>query len=239
MVDKAKNNGINVIAYERLVKNSQIDAYYSFDNIRVGQLLAEGLLTKMKSGNIMMVNGDPEDNNSKLYNQGYYDVLQPYLTSGQIKAVATIWADNWKKEEAYDSVERVLNSGVKLDGIIAANDSLAGMAIDALSEVGLAGKTVVVGQDGDLAAYQRIVEGVQVSTVYKSYQELARSAAQAAYRIIIDKPFLTNGIVNNGWGDIPSYLLEPQLVTIDNIDEIIMQGGIYPKEDIYRNTNEK
>ena len=239
MVNKAKSHGIDVIAYERLVENAHIDAYYSFDNIRVGQLLAEGLLTKINSGNVMLINGDPEDNNSELYKRGYYNILQPYLTSGDIKVIETVWADNWKKEAAFDSVEGVLSSGARLDGIIAANDSLAEMAIDALSEAGLASKTAVAGQDGDLAAYQRIVEGVQVSTVYKSYQELARSAAQAAYRIIMDKPFLTNEIVNNGWGDIPSYLLEPELVTIDNIDEVIVQRGVHSKEDVYRNINEE
>ena len=234
-LSRAKHQGISIIAYERLVEDVDIDAYYSFDNVRVGELLALGLLAGMDEGSIMIINGDENDFNSVLYRQGYMNILQPHLDSGRIKIVKDVSSPNWEVESAYNAVESALRTGIKIDGIIATNDSLAGAAIQVLLEKGIADSTVVVGQDGDLAAYQRIVEGVQFATVYKPYDELAECAALAAYRLSIGRPFAYTDKIDNGFSDVKYYKVGSQLVTAENIDEIVIGGGVYSEEEVYMN----
>ncbi len=235
---RADRENVSVLAYERLIENAHIDAYYSFDNVRVGELLALGLIDGMGSGNIILINGDTGDYNTVLYKEGYMRILEPYIKDGRINIVSEVYAENWETEAAYAAVEELLASDVKIDGIIATNDSLAGAAIQVLQEGGITGSITVVGQDGDLAAYQRIVEGVQYATVYKAYDLLAEKAALAAYRMAIGRPFAFSDTINNGYGDILYYKVSSQLVTGKNIDEVVIDGGVYPHEQVYMNVIE-
>lgn len=234
-IARAKQQGIAVIAYERLVENTEIDAYYSFDNVRVGELMALGLLDGMQRGNIMIINGDRNDHNTTLYQTGYMNILQPHIESGNIRISTEVYCSNWETEYAYAALEDALSAGLRIDGIIATNDSLASAAIQVLSEKGIAGETIVVGQDGDLAAYQQIVEGVQYATVYKQYNKLAAATALAAYRLSAGKPFAYSDTIENGVGGVKYYKLSPQLITEENIDEVVVGGGVYTKEEVYMN----
>lgn len=235
---RAKQQGIEVIAYERLIENVPVDAYYSFDNVRVGELLALGLLEGIGGRNVMIINGDKNDHNTTLYRRGYMNILAEYIEKGDIKIVSEVYCSNWETEYAYSAVEQELDRGMRIDGIIATNDSLAGAAIRALSEKGIAGKTVVVGQDGDLAAYQQIVEGVQYATVYKQYKKLAGATAHAAFRLSENKPIAYTDTIFNGKDDIKYYKIEPQLVTLENIDEVVIDSGVYKREEVYMNVIE-
>jgi len=234
-IERAKQQGIAVIAYERLIENAEVDAYYSFDNVRVGELLALGLLDGMKSGNIMIINGDRNDHNTILYKNGYMNILNPHIEKGNIRIATEVYCNNWETEYAYAALEDALGVGMKIDGIIATNDSLASAAIQVLSEKGIAGETIVVGQDGDLAAYQQIVEGVQYATVYKQYKKLAGATALAAYRLSEGKPFAFSDTIDNGKGNVKYYKLTPQLITGENIDAVVIDGGVYTKEEVYMN----
>lgn len=234
-IGKAKAAGIKVIAYERLVLQADLDLYISFDNIILGQQMGQGLLEHMTEGNILLINGDPEDQNSEFYKTGYMKVLQPAIDEGRIQIIGEVWAENWTKEIAYEAVEAYLDKGISIQGIIAENDSLAEMAIQALSERGLISETIVIGQDGDLGAYQRIAFGVQSATIYKNYEVLAHKAALAAYRLANDCQISSNGIINNSYQDIPCYYLETNLITKDNIQSQIIDADVYSEDDIYRN----
>ncbi|MBR4079757.1 MAG: substrate-binding domain-containing protein [Christensenellaceae bacterium] len=234
-IERAKQQGIAVIAYERLVENTKIDAYYSFDNVRVGELLAIGLIDGMGSGNIMIINGDRNDHNTTLYRTGYMKILEPYISDGSIRIVTEAYCYNWETEHAYSALEDALSAGLKIDGILATNDALAGAAIQVLSEKGIAGKTIVVGQDGDLAAYQQIVEGTQHATVYKPFTKLASAAALAAYRLSRGTPVAYTDTINNGVQEVKYYKLEPKIVTAENIDDAVIKSGVYTKDEVYMN----
>ncbi len=234
-IERAKQQGIAVIAYERLVENTEIDAYYSFDNVQVGELLARGLVDGMKQGNIMIINGDRNDHNTTLYQRGYMNVLEPYIADGSIRIVTEAYCNNWETEHAYSALEDALSTGLKIDGILATNDALAGAAIQVLSEKGIAGSTVVVGQDGDLAAYQQIVEGTQHATVYKPYTKLASAAALAAYRLSKDSPVAYFDTINNGVQDVKYYKLDPKIITKENIDDEVIRSGVYTRDEVYMN----
>lgn len=233
-VQAARGEGVRVIAYERMILKTDVDLYISFDNVDLGRQMGRGLLANMDEGNILLVNGDAGDRNSELYRQGYMEALEPGLAQGDLRIVREVSAENWTKETAYDAVVALLNEGETLQGIIAENDSLAEMAIQALAERGRASETVVVGQDGDLGAYQRIVLGVQAATVYKDYEVLARKAALAAYRLANEREVFSRGTVSNGENEIPCYYLETTLITRENIQEEIIDKQVYSREEIYR-----
>lgn len=185
VVDEAKAQGIRVIAFDRLLTNADADLYISFDNEMVGRLMAEALAQALpQGGNIFMINGSPTDHNVTLLSKGFYDGI---ADSG-LNVVYTAYCENWLAELAYDAVEEGLSITPRnLAGVMCGNDDLASQAFRALSENRLAGKAVLVGQDADLAACQRIVEGTQTMTVYKPVETLSKTAAEFAAALGYEK----------------------------------------------------
>ena len=234
-IQAAKAEGIRVIAYERMVLNTAVDLYISFDNVELGRQMGRALLSELDEGNVLLINGDEGDENSHLYRQGYMQELQSRIDQGTLRIIGEVWANNWTKETAYDAVETLLNQGEAIQGILAENDSLAEMAIQALAERGMASQTAVVGQDGDLGAYQRIVLGVQTATTYKNYEVLAHKAALAAYRLANDRYISSTGTVQTGNAESPSYYLVTKLITSENIQSEIIDQNVYSQEEVYRN----
>ncbi len=217
VIDLARKEGIKVIAYDRLIKNTVIDAYISFDNVKVGQLQAEALLEKIPMGNYVIINGSPDDNNSSMFNEGTMLALAESIGSKEINIVHESWADNWREEPAYEAVSDLLDEGVHIDAIIAANDRLAEAAINALAEEGLAGQVMVAGHDADISACQRIVEGTQYVTIYKPIRDLAESALELAIQMAMGEEIQYEETINNGMIDVPYIKLDILTVT-ENTD---------------------
>lgn len=233
-VDLAKRQGVSVISYDRLVRNTNVDLYISFDNVKVGQMMASSLLDNMQQGNVLIINGAKNDNNTTMIKEGYDEILKPYVTRGKINIVGEEWAPNWLKEYAFNVVDKAVQKGIKINAIIAGNDSLAEGAIEALSEHRLTDNVTVIGQDADLGACQRIVEGTQYMTIYKPIEKLAESTVDMAKKLVERKPLNTNKTIFNGKADIPYYVLEPTAVRKDNIDRTIIRDGFHLKDDVYR-----
>lgn len=231
----AKRAGVKVISYDRLIRNAEIDLYVSFDNLKVGEYMAEYLVNKVPTGNYVIINGAPSDNNSYMFNQGYKNVLNNYLKENKIKIIFESWAEDWRPEEAYQFIQNLLEKGEKFDAVIAGNDSLASAVIEALSEWRLAGKILVAGHDCDLSGCQRIVEGTQLMTIYKPIRKLAYRAADIAILLSADKEFKTNSEpIFNGKHFIPSEIITPIPIDKDNMD-IVIKDGFHTKEEIYQN----
>ncbi|NLK87410.1 MAG: substrate-binding domain-containing protein [Clostridiaceae bacterium] len=235
LVKYAHSRDVKVIAYDRMIKDVDIDFHLSFDNTEVGYLMGKAATEKVPAGNYLILNGTKRDNNSFMLNEGYYSVLAPYIEKGDIKIVGETWIDFWRDEGSYDYVSKILNSGQQIDAIIAANDQLAGGAITALSENRLAGKVFVTGQDAELGACRRIVEGTQGSTVYKPIRVLAEAAAEIAVKMAKDEDIGPYETMSNGAYDINCRIFSPQLVTKDNIDETVIKDGFFTAEQVYIN----
>lgn len=236
IVEKAHEAGIKVLAYDRLIKNSDVDLYVSFDNEKVGEMQAEAIVAKAPKGKYVYIGGSEADNNAHLFKQGAMNVLQKYIDSGDIQIVYDQWTKDWSPAAALANMENALTANNnQIDAVIAANDGTAGGVIQALTAQGLAGKIPVSGQDAELAAAQRIVEGTQTMTVYKPIKSLAEKAAELAIQLAKGEKIKTDKTVNNGKIDVPSVLLEPIAVTKDNIDETIIADGFHSKEDVYKN----
>jgi D-xylose transport system substrate-binding protein len=236
IVEEAHANGVPVIAYDRLLMNSDLDYFITFDPIKIGEYQAQYLVNKKPSGNYFLLGGSPTDNNAHLVRQGQMNILQPYIDRGNIKIVGDQWAKNWSAQEAMNIIENALTAtNNQIDVIVASNDSTAGGAIEALKEQGLAGKVLVSGQDADLVACQRIVEGTQTMTVYKPIKSIATQAAIMAVSVVKDIYVVTNGTADNGVKGVPTFYLEPISVDVNNIVETVIRDGFHSLENVYKN----
>ncbi|MFF2484737.1 D-xylose ABC transporter substrate-binding protein [Paenibacillus sp. NPDC058071] len=236
IVEKAHEAGIKVLAYDRLIKNSDVDLYVSFDNERVGQMQAEAIVAKAPKGKYVYIGGSEADNNAHLFKKGAMNVLQKYIDSGDIQIVYDQWSKDWNPAAALSNMENALTANNnQIDAVVAANDGTAGGAIQALTAQGLAGKIPVSGQDAELAATQRIIEGTQTMTVYKPIKALAEKAAELAVAMAKGQDVGADKKVNNGKIDVPSILLDPIAVTKENIDSTVIADGFHKKEDVYKN----
>ena len=235
IVDSAKRQGVPVISYDRLIRNSEPDLYVSFDNVKVGEMQARYLLDHAPKGNYILIGGAPTDNNAQLLREGQMKVLAPAIDRGDVRIVANQWARDWQAQEALKHTENALTQ-MRNDvvAVVASNDSTAGGAVQALEEQKLAGKVLVSGQDADLVALQRIVAGKQSMTVYKPIAQLARQAAEAAIALAKGEQVKTNATVNNGRIDVPSILLEPIAVEKSNLISTVIKDGYQKLEDVYR-----
>jgi D-xylose transport system substrate-binding protein len=216
-----------------LIRNPDLDYYVSFDNVKVGEHQAQGVLNAVDSGNFAYVGGSPTDNNAFLVKEGSMRVLQPLLDSGQITLVFDEFHDDWKQEIAYEKMKKFLQEGGKVDAIVAANDSTAAGVIQALEEEGLAGIVPVSGQDAALGAIQNIVAGKQTVTIYKPIKNLASKAAEMAVALIRKEKVETNSTAENGGASTPAYLLDVVSVTKDNIDETVIKDGFHERSEVY------
>ena len=235
VIAEAKKEGIKVLAYDRLINNADLDFYVSFDNEKVGELQAQSIIEKKPEGNYFLMGGSPVDNNAKLFRKGQMKVLQPLIDSGKIKVVGDQWVDSWLPEKALQIMENALTAYKNnIDAVVASNDATAGGAIQALSAQGLSGKVAISGQDADLAAIKRIVEGTQTMTVYKPITLLADKAAEISVSLAKEEKIQPNAELNNGLKNVPSYLLEPIVVDKNNIEATIIKDGFHSKDSIYK-----
>ncbi len=231
VVAKAKRAGIRVIAYDRLLTDAGVDLYISFDNERIGQMMAECIAANTPAGGkVFMMCGSPEDNNVSLVEKGFYSVMD----KTDLEIVGTAYADNWLGEMGYAAVSGFLDEGGELDAVMCGNDDIASQVIRALSERRLAGEVCVVGQDADLSGCQRIVEGTQTMTVYKSIETLAMRAAESAVVLAEEGSVKTAGTYFDGTYEVPYIGLEPIAVTESNM-QVIIDDGYHLEEDIYLN----
>lgn len=235
VIKEAKRDGIDVLAYDRLINNADIDFYLSFDNEKVGEMQAAALLAAKPSGKYFLMGGSPMDNNAKMFRKGQMNLLQPKIDSGDIEIVGDQWADFWLAENALKIMENALTANQNdIDVVVASNDSTAGGAVQALEAQGLAGKVLVSGQDADLAAVRRIVDGTQTMTIYKPITALATRAAEIAVDLGNDKAPASNSSLNNGFKDVPAWLLEPIAVDRNNIKTTVIADKFHSEKEIYR-----
>ena len=235
-VKKAKNAGIKVIAYDRIIRDADLDLYISFDNATVGRYMGETLVSSGigEGSNIVMIGGSPADYNVPVLEEGFMNVMN----DNKVNIVDRTHCEAWRAEIAYDYVYENMEMISNADAIMCGNDNIASKVVSALSEQRLAGRIPVTGQDADLEACQRIVEGTQLMTVYKPVDNLAKKAAECAIKLANHEYLATDQTMNNGTFDVPCILLEPIPVTKENMDEVIINSGFHTREDVYLNVTD-
>lgn len=236
IVESAHQVNVPVIAYDRMILNADVDAYVSFNSIKVGEYMAEYLLKKYPKGNYVILKGSKTDNNANLVYQGQMNVLKPAIEKGDVTVAFEEWCANWSPIEAAKYAEQALQLTDKnVQAILTSSDGLAEAAVETLGQYDLAGKVGVSGQDADVTACQRIVEGTQTMTIYKPLASLSKAGIDTAIALIKGQQPTFNGALNNKFKDVPAVMPEIYPVDASNIVDVVIKSGFHPVEEVYKN----
>jgi D-xylose transport system substrate-binding protein len=230
VVNYAARNGVPVISYDRLIQDSAVTAYISFDNYKVGVLQGQYIADHTKpGGTVIVIGGAPTDPNAFDFRNGALSVLDPLVKSGALNIAYNVMTPEWSPENAFQETQQALTKlNNNVDAVLAANDGTASGAVRALQAVGLAGKVPVTGQDATDGGLTYILEGQQSMTVFKYVPQEAAVAAELAVSIGATGAApagLVNAQVDNGKVKVPSVLLTPIVVTADNIADTVIKSG--------------
>jgi len=234
-VQKAVDEGIPVVGYDRLIENPAA-FYITFDNKEVGRMQARGVFAAKPEGNYAFIKGSAADPNADFLFSGQMEVLKDALASGKVKNVGEAYTDGWIPANAQKNMEQILTkNNNKVDAVVASNDGTAGGAIAALSAQGMAGSVPVSGQDGDHAALNRVALGTQTVSVWKDARELGKRAAEVAAMLADGKKMTdVRGVVKFSGGpkkvEMNSLFLKPVPIGRDNLNVVIDAGWIKKDE---------
>ena len=248
---QAKEAGIPVISYDRLLMNSDAVTYYAtFDNYMVGQKQGEYLVDALgleeNDGpfNIELFTGDPADNNCNFFFGGAMDVLQPYIDSGKlvVKSGQTTFEQvataNWDSEKSQNRMDTIIagnySDGTVLHAVLCSNDSTALGVENALASSYTGEYPIITGQDCDVANTKNLIAGKQAMSVFKDTRTLASQVVKMVDAVMQGGEAEINDTksYDNGTGIIPTYLCEPVVVTIDNYEEMLLDSGYYTADQL-------
>ena len=225
-VQAAADEGIPVIAYDRLIEDSRA-FYLTFDNVEVGRMQARAVLAAQPKGNYVMIKGSPTDPNADFLRGGQQEVLQAAIDAGDITIVGEAYTDGWVPANAQRNMEQILTAqDNKVDAVVASNDGTAGGVVAALTAQGMEG-IPVSGQDGDHAALNRVAIGTQTVSVWKDARALGRAAGEIAVALAKGEGVDGAGEWTSPAGTtMQAMFLEPVPVTADNLDVVLDAGWI-------------
>jgi putative multiple sugar transport system substrate-binding protein len=254
VLSKAADEGIQVVAYDRLIRNTEHVTYYAtFDNFKVGvqqgSYIVDSLDLENQAGpfNIELFAGSPDDNNAYFFFDGAMSVLQPYIDEGKlvvksgqtdVQQVATLRWDGALAQTRMDNLLSANYTNERLDAVLSPYDGISIGILSSLKGVGYGSGNnplpIVTGQDAELASVKSILAGEQTQTVFKDTRELAKKAVEMADAILKDQEAPVNDTTtyDNGVKVVPSYLLEPVSVDASNWEDILVGSGYYEKSEI-------
>ena len=253
VLKEAKSSGIPVIAYDRLIMDTDAVSYYAtFDNYMVGTIQGEYIVNQLDLKNaagpfnIELFTGSPDDNNARFFFGGAMDILTPYIDSGKLvvvsgqKAFEEVATLNWSTEEAQKRMENLITSnyakGTKLDVVLSSNDSCAIGISNALVAAGYTGSEfpILTGQDCDIVSVKNILAGTQSMSIFKDTRTLAAKVVEMVSAILKGETVPVNDekTYDNGTGIIPTYLCEPVFADSTNYKELLIDSGYYKEADL-------
>ncbi|MBQ7825178.1 MAG: sugar-binding protein [Clostridia bacterium] len=252
---QAKEAGIPVIAYDRLLTATEaVDYYTTFDNYKVGQIQGQYVIDTLDLANtdktytIEFTAGSPDDNNAGLFFAGAFDLLKPYLDSGKLVCVsgqtdfATVATPAWKSETAQARMDNILSAyypdaltgGQTLDICLCSNDSTALGVTNSLVAAGFTTENIplITGQDCDKPNVKNMVKGLQAMSVFKDTRTLAAETVKMCVAILNGETPELNGEYDNGIKMVPSYNCTPVFGDVNNYEELLIESGYYKAEEI-------
>lgn len=249
----AKKKGIPVIAYDRLIMETDAVSYYAtFDNYMVGTIQGEYIIEALdlenQQGpfNIELFTGSPDDNNARFFFAGAMDALNPYIESGKLNVVSgqkefeEVATLNWSTEAAQSRMENLITAyyadGTPLDAVLSSNDSCAIGITNALVNAGFSKDNfpILTGQDCDITAMKNIIAGLQSMSIFKDTRKLASKVVEMIEAIVSgdEVPVNDTKTYDNGTGIIPTYLCEPVFADINNYKELLIDSGYYTEDQL-------
>ena len=235
IVRYAHDKDVKVIAYDRMIGNCDLDYYLSFDNVKVGKLMAEYAVKLKPEGDYLLFGGDKADKNAIYVKRGQLEVLDPYIKSNKIKILYDIYVEDWSGENAKYDIKRYLDLSLsKPDVILSSYDGMSTGIIEALKDYNYEGQIIITGQDAELAACKNIVAGYQNMTVYKPLKKMAYTAAELCKKIINNENISeATTSLTNGYKEVPAILLEPITVDKNNLKSTVIADGFIKESDLY------
>lgn len=220
-VQTAIDEGIPVIAYDRELEN-EAALFMTHDNVGVGRMIAEAVTAAQPTGNYAIIKGQEGQTNPEFLRAGMAEVIDPLIAAGDITIVGEEYTDEWLPDNAQDNMETILTDNDNdIQAVLSQNDGMAGGVIAALTAQGLEGEVAVGGQDGDIAALNRVAIGTQVVSVLKDATELGMAAGEAALELCEnpDISAVTGAVQSTSIGGLDTYsvLLDPLPITQDNL----------------------
>ena len=232
IAEYAFSKNVPLISYDRLILSNKVTLYVSYDNQKVGRLQAQYALKQKPTGNYILINGPVSDYNAVLFKAGQEEILSKPIRSGKVRMMGSFVMDDWGELGAWLKLEEYLSKGgADPDVVIAANDALAAGVLRALP-TRLHGKTLVTGQDADIAGLKSIKEGHQTMTVYKPIAPLAHKAAEYAITLANGGTVKGMGTTQIGALIVNSFFLDPVVVDKSNYKETVVKDGHAKLEEI-------
>jgi len=261
-VDAAAEEGVLIIAYDRLIKSPNIAAYVSFNNVEVGRQQAMGVMdaidieggdwTEDNPLRLVMLGGSPTDNNAILFRQGQMEIVEPYIEEGIIDVVADQWVDNWDANNALGLMENILTAqGNEIDAVVASNDGTALGALEAMKAQDLAGIVPISGQDATAPGCNSIVKGELTVSILKDIRDLSPLAVDLTDQLIQGdedaelvaqlEEYTMAELTNDDTleGSVMAYFLPVQQVNADNVYELVVESGFQAYDEVYRDIAEE
>lgn len=227
---KAAAQGAKVIAYDRLISGAPVAAYVSFDSVVVGKVEAGWMAKHTKKGDrLAIINGSPTDANAHFVNTGIHKILDPLFKSKARIKVGEQWTPGWDPPTAQREMEQILTkTNNNVQGVVSANDGMAGGIIAALKAQGLEGKVPTTGQDASLSGIQNVILGYQGVTAFKDFRLQAPAAARIAAAIVNGKKQVPgiNGRIKNGFMNVPAVYLPVVAIDSSNMSRLVKNGWI-------------
>ena len=248
---QAKEAGISVIAYDRLIMNSDAVSYYAtFDNYMVGTKQGEYIKEQLDLDNaegpfnLEIFTGDPGDNNARFFYGGAIDVLKPYIDSGKLVVKSgqvdfdNVATANWSTENAQSRMDAIISAnyadGTKLDAVLCSNDSTALGVTNSLEANYTGDWPIITGQDCDVANVKNMIAGKQSMSIFKDTRDLAAKTVEMVDAIMkgSEAPVNDTKTYDNGTGIIPSYLCEPVFADVNNYKQLLIDSGYYTEDQL-------
>ncbi len=236
IVREGQERGIKVIAYNRLIFNCEPDLYVSGNNETLGKHMVDAVLNKTKTGNVVILGGDKYDRNAIGLMKSIDDHIKPYVESGQFKILYKTFIEEWSDVNAAYEMQQFLSmTNQKPDVVFAGYDGMSAAIIRVLEEKEMLDGVYITGQDAELRGIKNIVAGKQLMTVFHPLTDNAYRAAELTIDLLNGKMPSKDELsyTNNGMIDVPTIKIESIPVTKDNIDEVLINTGVYSKDEVY------
>lgn len=234
IVRSAHNKGVKIVSYDRLIMNCDLDFYVSHNNEMAGELSASLMVSKVPSGNYMLLCGDKMDRNARLVYNGYMKVLKNYSDKNQIKVSYEIFIESWDKKEAFHEFKNyhLLSASVP-DAVLCSSDAFVSPIIEYLEKEHINEKVRIAGMNAFLQSCRYVIQGKQEFTIYKSYRDLIDNSVIVAFQLINNQVPKVELSTNNGRTNVPTILLPVYAVDKSNMEEVIVGDGYFTKEQVF------
>ncbi len=236
IVREAHSEGIPVMAYNRMIKSSNVDFFLASNNDLIGKIMVDAVHEKYPEGKYVILGGNSFDKNGVDLQVAVKKYLKPHIESGSVNLIYETFIDQWNPSIAAFELEKIISLyGTDINAVIAGNDGMANAVIEVLEKYSLAGKVAVTGQDAEIIGCKNILSGKQIVTVFHPIQSLAEKAAEIAIEMAKGKSTerFANSSEYNGHKEIPTHRVNSIAVNEKNIEEELINSGFYRKEDLY------